>query len=728
MNYTCLVATVAERNRDSKNTLHCNSKRIILQLYTRRDVMNWSTCMHAQEYLCYTTVFHKGTNGADQVIMPPGACFNRLVTRHLISRHRYLPYTAYSNARPSLLSNAFRSSRLPNVRHLSAVSPSGSNNPPGGRITRSGSLRILKNLSGYLWPADSPHIRRRVISAISLLAASKLLNVSVPFLFKYAVDVLSLGASPAAIPSPILIPTAALIGYGAARAGASLAGELRNAVFASVARKAIVDVAVNTFRHLHALPMLFHVQRETGALARVIDRGQKGIDFMLRSMVFNVVPTVVEVSLVCTILATRCGPSFAAVAAATVATYTIFTFGTTHWRTRFRKEMNRADTAASSKAIDSLLNFETVKYFGNEEHETQQYAQFLKQYGNAHVKTQSSLSLLNCGQNVIFSTALTTIMLMTGNHIAAGTMTIGDLVMVNGLLFQLSLPLNFLGSVYREIQQSLIDMEALFSLLAQPESQKRKLAAPALLLKQKNAGATVTFDDVSFGYNDERTILDGVSFEVPNASTAAIVGPSGCGKSTVIRLLYGLYKPTSGRILIDGQNIWDVEMDSVRARIGVVPQDTVLFNNTVKYNIAYGRIDASQSDIITAAKKAAIHDTIQRFPDGYETQVGERGLMISGGEKQRLAIARTVLKDPVLLCLDETTSSLDSKTEEEILGSLDDLTRSRTAIYIAHRLSTVAGLDNIIVLNHGKVVETGAHGLLLQKNGVYADMWFRQQG
>lgn len=569
-----------------------------------------------------------------------------------------------------------------------------------------------------------------MLVAVGLLGASKVLSVSIPFMFKHAVDAMSMSASVGDIPAPILVPAAALIGYGAARAGASLTGELRNAVFASVARKAIVDVAVNTFRHLHALPLKFHLDRETGALARVIDRGQKGIDFMLRSMVFNVVPTILEVSIVCTILATRFGPAFAGVAAATVATYTVFTFATTHWRTQFRKQMNQADTAASSKAIDSLLNFETVKYFGNEEHEAQKYAKFLKQYGNAHVKTQGSLSLLNFGQNAIFSTALTAIMLMTSHQIVGGTMTIGDLVMVNGMLFQLSLPLNFLGTVYREVQQSLIDMESMFSLLAQPTqsvSEPKKNSYP-LVLKNKDDGATVTFENVSFGYTDERMILDDVSFEVPNASTAAIVGPSGCGKSTIIRLLYGLYKPTDGRILIDGQDIWDVDMSSVRARIGVVPQDTVLFNNTVKYNIGYGRLSASDEEIMEAARQASIHDAIFRFPDGYETQVGERGLKISGGEKQRLAIARTVLKDPVLLCLDETTSSLDSKTEEEILNSLNNLTRSRTAIYIAHRLSTVAALDNIIVLNHGKVIEIGAHGSLLSENGFYADMWLRQQG
>lgn len=628
---------------------------------------------------------------------------------------------SHPHPHPSYIRNPYRS--------LSAVGPSGAGpvHSSSAHLTRATSFRVIKSLGRYIWPDDQPSVRHRVLAAVALLGASKALSVTVPFLFKHAVDAIAVSST--APEAAIVLPTAALIGYGAARAGSSLAGELRNAVFASVARKAIVDVAVNTFKHLHKLPLQYHLQRETGALARIIDRGQKGIDFMLRSMVFNVAPTIVEVSIVCGILASRFGPEFAAVAAGTVATYAVFTFGTTHWRTRFRKEMNAADTAASSRAIDSLLNFETVKYFGNEQHEAQQYAKYLKQYGNAHVKTQGSLSFLNFGQNAIFSAALATIMVMTSHHIVEGTMTIGDLVMVNGLLFQLSLPLNFLGTVYREVQQSLIDMEAMFSLLSTPSTeQSPRLRAPPLSLKSRHRGATITFDDVSFGYTEARKILDRVSFEVPNASTAAIVGPSGCGKSTVLRLLYGLYRPTAGRILVDGQDIWEVDMESVRARIGVVPQDTVLFNNTVRYNIAYGRLGATDAEIVDAAKQASLHKSIMRFPEGYETHVGERGLKISGGEKQRIAIARTVLKDPVIMCLDETTSSLDSKTEEEILGSLNDLTTSRTAMYVAHRLSTISGLDNIIVLNHGEVVEEGAHAVLLERNGIYADMWARQQG
>lgn len=623
------------------------------------------------------------------------------------------------------LSTASSSPSTAKTKEIPKQSDSSAPNPE-----RDASFQVLKNLARYLWPENEPHVKRRVLSAVALLMSSKVLSVSVPFMFKHAVDAMTMSPDITTIAPAIVVPSAVLIGYGAARAGASLAGELRNAVFAAVARQAIVDVAVNTFRHLHSLPLAFHLSRATGALARVIDRGQKGIDFILRSMVFNVIPTILEVSVVCGILATKFGPAFAAVAASTVGIYTVFTFATTHWRTKFRKQMNAADSAATSKAIDSLLNFETVKYFGNEEHETKQYAEFLKQYGNAHVKTQASLSFLNFGQNAIFSAALTTIMLMTSEQIATGAMTIGDLVMVNGMLFQLSLPLNFLGSVYREVQQSLVDMQAMFSLLDQPshsDNAFEKSAAPQLILKKKGGGATVTFDNVSFGYTPERQILDGVSFEVPNASSAAIVGPSGCGKSTVLRLIFALYRPTGGRILIDGQDIWDVDIESLRRRIGVVPQETVLFNNSIRYNIAYGNLDASEEDIMNAAKQASIYNSVMNFPHRFATQVGERGLMISGGEKQRLAIARTMLKNPAILCLDEITSSLDSGTEEEILSSLRNLSFSRTAIYIAHRLSTVAAVDNIIVLNQGRVVETGAHRSLIDTGGLYADMWMRQQ-
>lgn len=673
-----------------------------------------------------------------RAIVRAGAARGALSHAPIAHRLRIFSHSGLSRALPS------HHTRLPclSIRSYAAVEPPSPSAPDDRRdaaLTRDGSARVLRHLAGFVWPSDAPELRRRVMLALALLAASKALTVSVPFMFKHAIDVLSAGASANAIASVAAVPTAALLGYGAARAGSSLGSELRNAVFARVARRAIVDVSVRTFRHLHALPLAFHLGRETGGLARVVDRGQRGIDFMLRSMVFNVLPTAAEVSIVCAVLATKCGPAFAALAASTVGAYAVFTFGTTQWRTHFRREMNVAEAKASAKAVDSLLNFETIKFFGNESHETMQYAKHLERYGDAHVKTQASLSLLNFGQNVIFSAALTSIMLMTSEQIAGGAMTVGDLVMVNGLLFQLSIPLNFLGTVYREVKQSLIDMESLFSLLAQPtdvagvspalavQGKTGKKSLPPLVLDSRKQGANIVFDDVSFAYSQERQILENVSFEIPAGNTAAIVGPSGCGKSTIIRLLFGLYKPSTGRILIDGQDIWKHDLTSVRQHLGVVPQDTVLFNNTVWYNIAYGNLSASREEVLEAAKKAAIHQSVMKFSHGYDTQVGERGLMISGGEKQRLAIARTVLKNPSVLLLDEFTSSLDSNTEAEILKSLKYLVQERTAVYIAHRLSTIANVDNIIVLDNGRVWEMGNHDALLANDGRYAYMWAQQQ-
>ena len=653
------------------------------------------------------------------------AVISRIYASNGVYRNRII--SPFSHPPPSFSPSI---NALPLISVRTHYSSSCASDHSGTRtITGDGSARVLKNLVQYVWPADAPELRRKVMMAVGLLVASKAITVSVPFFFKHAVDVLSSSATATSLGAGVVVPTTALLGYGAARTAAALSSEVRNALFSSVGRKAIVELSVKTFRHLHALPMSYHLSRDTGSLARIIDRGQKGIDFMLRSMVFNVVPTLFEVGIVCSILAAKCGAPFAALAGGTVAAYSAFTFGTTQWRTQFRRDMNRADNAASSKAVDSLLNFETIKYFGNENHETQRYEAHLQSYGDAHVKTQASLSFLNFGQNAIFSTALAAIMLMASQKIANGALTVGDLVMVNGLLFQLSIPLSFLGTVYREVKQSLIDMEALFGLLAyKPENGaiQKKCSLPGLVLKNKEC-ASITFDNVTFGYSDERKLLENVSFEVPAGSRAAIVGPSGCGKSTVIRLLFGLYAPQSGRILIDGQDIWNCDMDSVRKHLGVVPQDTVLFNNTVWYNLHYGRLDATEDEVIAAAKAASIHDSITKFPNGYDTRVGERGLMISGGQRQRLSIARTVLKNPAVLLLDEFTSSLDSHTEAAILKNLSDLVDKRTAVYIAHRLSTISEVDNIIVLNNGGVEEMGTHDELLKADARYAHMWHTQQ-
>ncbi|GJP30179.1 hypothetical protein CLOM_g22947 [Closterium sp. NIES-68] len=598
-------------------------------------------------------------------------------------------------------------------------------------------MAILSSLVQYLWPKDNPDYRRRVAAALTLLVSAKLLNIQVPFLFKHAIDSLSAAAgatgataaaaAAAAASDPLFFalfttPSAMLLGYGLARAGASACNELRNAVFANVAQGTIRKVARQVFLHLHDMDLSFHLSRQTGALNRTIDRGTRAINFILSSMLFNVFPTLLEIGLVSSILAYKFGPSFAVVTAATVTAYTAFTLGITQWRTKFRQQMNKADNDSSSRAIDSLINYETVKYFNNEEHEAAMYDKFLQRYEGAARKTQSSLSLLNFGQNAIFSAALAYTMVMCGDGIAAGHMTIGDLVMVNGLLFQLSLPLNFLGSVYRETRQSLIDMHHMFNLLQLKPSVSDCPDARPLELRD----SSITLDNVTFGYHDEKPILNGVSLHVPGGKSLAIVGPSGSGKSTVLRLLYRFFDVDSGTIKVDGQDIRKVTINSLRKSIGVVPQDTVLFNDSIMYNIRYGRPSATDEEVYEAARQAAIHEQILEFPKGYNTVVGERGLKISGGEKQRVALARTFLKGaPILLC-DEATSALDSVTEGAILSALQSLARNRTSIFVAHRLTTAMQCDEIVVLDEGRIVERGNHASLLALNATYADMW-RQQ-
>jgi ATP-binding cassette subfamily B protein len=583
--------------------------------------------------------------------------------------------------------------------------------------------KSVRLLAPYLWPPGEREMKVRVVVALVLLAAAKGVTVSVPLIYKEVVARLTDQTDLAATPA-FVVPMLLIVGYGLAKLMAPAFGELRDLVFANVGQRALRRVALRVFRHLHSLSLRFHLDRRTGGLSRVIERGTNAIDFILRFMIFNIIPTILEIGFVAVMMWGVLDWRYALATVAAIAVYIGFTFSVTEWRMRLRREMNRQDTEANTKAIDSLLNYETVKYFGNEEHEAGRFDRAMRRYERAAVRNQSSLSGLNIGQNAIIAVALVGVMVMSAYDLAAGRHGIDDFVFVNMLLTQLFMPLGFLGFVYREMRQSLIDMEAMFDLLHEHREVEDRPDAPPL----RTSGGEVVFDRVSFGYLPDRQILYDISFTVPAGRTVAIVGHSGAGKSTISRLLYRFYDVGSGAIRIDGQNIAEVTQSSLRAAIGIVPQDTVLFNDTIGYNIAYGRPGADEEAVREAARMAAIHDFVDSLPQGYETNVGERGLKVSGGEKQRIAIARTIMKNPPILLLDEATSALDTNTEKDIQAALRNVSRNRTTLVIAHRLSTVVDADEIIVLDQGRIAERGTHTeLLALPEGRYATMWRRQQ-
>ncbi|WP_339949799.1 ABC transporter ATP-binding protein/permease [uncultured Albimonas sp.] len=591
-----------------------------------------------------------------------------------------------------------------------------------------GDLRILARVAPWLWPEGEGWAKRRVVAALVLLAIAKAATVSTPWFYKAAVDALApaQGAGDGAGEVGFLLaagPIALVIAYGMFRLAGAGFQQLRDAVFARVGQRALRKMALTTFRHVHALSLRYHIGRQTGSLSRIIDRGVKAVDFLLRFLLFSLAPLVIELSLVAVIFLLAFDWRYFAVVVAMIVAYVGFTFAVTEWRVRIRRKMNHEDQEATQKAVDSLLNFETVKYFGAEARETARYDRSMAGYEDAAVKTATSLAALNGGQAAIIATGLVAVMAMAAQGVQAGELTVGDFVLVNAYIVQITMPLGFLGTVYREIRQALVDMGEMFRLLDQPPEVVDRPDAPPL-----RAGAgRIAFEDVHFAYEPDRPILKGVTITAEGGETVAVVGATGSGKSTLGRLLFRFYDVQSGRLTVDGQDVRDVAQVSLREAVGVVPQDTVLFNDTIGYNIAYGREGASQAEVIEAARAARIHDFIESLPKGYDTVVGERGLKLSGGEKQRVAIARAILKNPPILVLDEATSALDTQTEREIQESLKRLSQDRTVLVIAHRLSTIADADRIVVLEEGQVVESGRHAELLGRNGRYAQLWRRQQ-